>query len=92
MNHLYVHGFPQHAFDHYFPDSEEDDNVEECPSYGYDENHMEPTYELPTYGYTVGGFSSPMEFDCWPTNGYQLNNNNLKDWPTYGYDKKLLLF
>ncbi|XP_070673952.1 uncharacterized protein [Malus domestica] len=74
MNNPYVHDFS--AFS-------EDDGVEERPSYGY---HIEPTYELPTYGYMAEKYSSPMEHDCRPTNGHQINND-LTDWPTYGYDE-----
>ncbi|KAM1041273.1 hypothetical protein ACFX2C_030465 [Malus domestica] len=71
MNNPYVHDFL------------EDDGVEERPSYGC---HIEPTYELPTYGYMANEYSSPVEHDCRPTNGHQINNN-LEDWPTYGYDE-----
>ncbi|KAM1075843.1 hypothetical protein PS2_023172 [Malus domestica] len=74
MNNPYVHDFS--AFS-------EDDGVKERPSYGY---HIEPTYELPTYGYMAEEYSSPMEHDCRPTNGHQINNN-FTDWPTYGYDE-----
>ena len=66
MNNPYVHGFSQHAFMEY----EEDDSVEECPSHGYDENYIDPTYKLPSYGYMVEEYSIPMEYDCRPTNGY----------------------
>ena len=55
MNNPYVHDFL------------EDDGVEERPSYGC---HIEPTYELPTYGYMAKENSSPVEHDCRPTNGH----------------------
>ncbi|KAM2075130.1 hypothetical protein EV2_039153 [Malus domestica] len=84
MNNPYVHDFSQHAFSEY----EEDDGVEECPSYGY---QIEPTYELPTYGYMAEEYSSSMEYDCRPTHGHQINNN-LEDWPTYGYDESYYSF
>ncbi|KAM1349682.1 hypothetical protein ACFX2F_003727 [Malus domestica] len=74
MNNPYVHEFSTFS---------EDDGVEERPSYGY---HIEPTYELPTYGYMAEEYSSPMEYDCRPTNGHRINNN-LEDCPTYGYDE-----
>lgn len=58
MNNPNSYDFAQHAFGDYVPVYEVDGDGDEWSSYGYDQNQIEPTYEMLIYGYLDGELSS----------------------------------